>query len=146
MFQNILFPVDFSDNNRTVAPYALDMAAAHGSLLHLLYVVRDLSHFAGFHVPHPNLDNLVQDVAQGARRKMDQFRQSHFAAARTTARVVVGDPAQEIVRYARENLIDLIIMGTHGRRGLEHAIFGSVAEKVVKNSPVPVLTVNPHRI
>ncbi|MFZ5585844.1 MAG: universal stress protein [Thermodesulfobacteriota bacterium] len=146
MFQNILFPVDFSDNNRAVSPYALDMAATHGSLLHLLHVVRDLSHFAGFYVPHPNLESLIQDVARGARRKMDQFRQEHFAAARTTARVAVGDPAQEIVQYARENLIDLIIMGTHGRRGLEHAIFGSVAEKVVKNSPVPVLTVNPHRI
>lgn len=146
MFQNILFPVDFSENNRRVVPYVLDMAAAHGSTLHLLYVVRDLSHFAGFYVPHPNLDGMVKDVSEGAQRKMDEFRAAHFSGLNTTAKVLVGDAADSIVAYARENLIDLIIMGTHGRRGLEHAIFGSVAEKVVKFSPVPVLTVNPHRI
>lgn len=146
MFRNVLFPVDFSENNLRVVPYVQDVAAAHGSTLHLLYVVRDLSHFAGFYVPHPNLDGMVQEVAQGARRKMEQFVQTHFPDAQATGRVLVGDAADAIIKYARENMIDLIIMGTHGRRGLEHAIFGSVAEKVVKNSPVPVLTVNPHRL
>ncbi|MFH1057045.1 MAG: universal stress protein [Pseudomonadota bacterium] len=146
MFQNILFPVDFSENNRRVVPYVQDMTAAHGSTLHLLYVVRDLSHFAGFYVPHPNLDGMVKDVSEGAQRKMEEFCAAHFPGLDITAKVLVGDAADGIVAYARENLIDLIIMGTHGRRGLEHAIFGSVAEKVVKFSPVPVLTVNPHRI
>lgn len=146
MFQNILYPVDFSENNRRVVPYVQDMAAAHGSTLHLLYVVRDLSHFAGFYVPHPNLDDMVQDVSEGAQRKMEEFCAAHFPSIKTTTKVLVGDAADAIVAYARDNLIDLIIMGTHGRRGLEHAIFGSVAEKVVKSSAVPVLTVNPHRI
>jgi nucleotide-binding universal stress UspA family protein len=146
MFKAILFPVDFSENNLRVAPCVQDMLAAHGSILHLLYVVRDISHFAGFYVPHSSLDGMLQDVTQGAQRKLDQFRQDHFADARVVARVLVGEAAEGIVAYARDNRIDLIVMGTHGRRGLEHAIFGSVAEKVVKNSAVPVLTVNPHRV
>ncbi len=61
-------------------------------------------------------------------------------------KILIGDAASEIIRYAQEEKIDLIIMGTHGRKGLEKALFGSVAEKVVKNSPVPVLTINPYKV
>jgi nucleotide-binding universal stress UspA family protein len=58
--------------------------------------------------------------------------------------VVLGDAAEEILNYAKTEGIDLIIMGTHGRKGIERIIFGSVAERVVKKSPIPVLTVNPY--
>ncbi len=61
-------------------------------------------------------------------------------------RIVSGDPAQEILKAIESEAIDLVIMGTHGRKGLEHVIFGSVAENVVKKSPVPVLTVNPYKL
>jgi nucleotide-binding universal stress UspA family protein len=57
----------------------------------------------------------------------------------------LGDAAQEVLNYIQSEGIDLVIMGTHGRKGLEHIIFGSVAERVVKHSPVPVLTVNPYK-
>ncbi len=62
------------------------------------------------------------------------------------AEVVSGDPAEEIMRYAETEGVDLIVMGTHGRKGLERIIFGSVAEQVVKNAPVPVLVVNPYKL
>ncbi len=144
---DILFPVDFSDNNGKVIPYVLEMAGIHQAGLHLLYVVRDMEHYAGFYVPHPNLTRLAADVAAGAERKMAEFRREAFSGLeRVFTRVLIGDAASAIVSYAQEEGVDLIIMGTHGRKGLEHAIFGSVAEKVVKNSPVPVLTVNPQRL
>ena len=146
MFQNILFPVDFSDNNRKVVPYVKDLAGSRQTGLHLLYVVRDLAHYAGFYVPHPNLEGMARDLEKGARRRMDEFVAEHFGGLKVEAKVMVGDPAESIVEFARGQGMDLIVMGTHGRRGLDHAIFGSVAEKVVKNSPVPVLTVNPHRV
>ena len=71
--------------------------------------------------------------------------EEQFESDSCTARVVLGDPAEEILNYAQAEGIDLIIIGTHGRKGLERIIFGSVAERVLKKSPVPVLTVNPYR-
>ena len=61
-------------------------------------------------------------------------------------RILTGDPAQEILKTIESERIDLVIMGTHGRKGLEHVFFGSVAENVVKKSPVPVLTINPYKL
>jgi nucleotide-binding universal stress UspA family protein len=60
--------------------------------------------------------------------------------------IVSGDPATKILASIEPEGIDLVVLGTHGRRGLEHTIFGSVAENVVKQSPVPVLVVNPHKV
>lgn len=147
MFNNILFPVDFSENNLKVVPYVKQLLGSGSVSLQLLYVVRDLTHYSGFYVPHPNLEGMAQDLVKGAQRKMEEFQQAHFPGlAGVGAKVLVGDPAECIVEQARAQGSDLIVMGTHGRRGLEHAIFGSVAEKVVKNSATPVLTINPHRI
>lgn len=147
MFQNILFPVDFSENNLKVTPYVKQLLASGPTRLLLLYVVRDLTHYAGFYVPHPNLEGMAQELVKGAQRKMEEFREAHFGGlAGVETKVMVGDPAECIVAQARAQGSDLIVMGTHGRRGLEHAIFGSVAEKVVKGSATPVLTVNPHRV
>jgi nucleotide-binding universal stress UspA family protein len=61
-------------------------------------------------------------------------------------RILSGDPTAEILKTIDSEAIDLVVMGTHGYKGLEHAIFGSVARKVVKNSPVPVLTINPYKL
>ena len=61
-------------------------------------------------------------------------------------RILSGDPAVEILKTIDSEVIDLVVMGTHGYKGLEHAIFGSVARKVVKKSPVPVLTINPYKL
>jgi len=59
--------------------------------------------------------------------------------------VVQGDPAEEILKYVESEKVDLVIMGTHGRKGLDRILFGSVANEVVKRSPAPVLTINPYR-
>ena len=75
---------------------------------------------------------------------MDEFVQEHFRGVSPKAQVVLGDAAEEILEYVRSEGIDLIIMGTHGRKGLEKIVFGSVTERVVQKSPVPVLTVNPY--
>jgi nucleotide-binding universal stress UspA family protein len=61
-------------------------------------------------------------------------------------RVIIGDPVEEILKIIESEGIDLVIMGTHGRKGLEHTVIGSVAERVVQRSPVPVLVVNPYKV
>ncbi len=143
----ILFPVDFSLNNRRVVPYVRQMLRVHGANLCLLHVVADLGQYLGLDEPHPDLGRWEDEALRQARRQLEAFRGEHFVDwPQATAQVLVGDPATVIVEQALRQGADLIIMGTHGRRGLEHAIFGSVAERVLKNSPAPVLTVNPLRL
>lgn len=78
--------------------------------------------------------------------ELDEFKNRHFVmSANVKTAVVSGDPSEEILEYVQTEKIDMIIMGTHGRKGLNKIVFGSVAERVVKASPVPVLVVNPYR-
>ncbi|MCF8034004.1 MAG: universal stress protein [Desulfarculaceae bacterium] len=143
---NILYPVDFTEHHAKVLPLVKEMVEKLGAALHTLHVVEDLSHYSNFFVPHPSLDKMEGDIKAGALKKMDKFVKDHFAdSGAVTTDVVSGQPAAEIIKYAQANNVDLIITATHGRKGLEHAIFGSVAENVVRNSPVPVLSINPYK-
>jgi nucleotide-binding universal stress UspA family protein len=83
-----------------------------------------------------------EEMVQGAEQKMDSFLDGYTGVE---AKVLIGDVGEEVVRYAEETGIDMIIMGTHGYKGLEKVMFGSVAEKVVKTAPCPVLTINPYK-
>lgn len=146
-FKHILFPIDFSESSQKILPYVVTLSQAFGSTVHLLYVVRDLKYLTSFHVPHPSLDQMEKEIAESSRQMMDKVCEEELQGCpRFVKKIVIGDAAHEIIQYALEEKIDLIIMGTHGRKGLEKALFGSVAEKVVKNSPVPVLTVNPYKV
>ncbi len=142
--KNILFPVDFTEASTKVADYARLMAQKFGARLYILFVVEDLSRFAGFYVPHTALEKLEKELYEGAQKKMEAFREEHFAGLDNVETMIAeGEVADKICDLAREKNIDLIVMGTHGRKGLEKALFGSVAEKVVKTAPCPVLTINP---
>jgi nucleotide-binding universal stress UspA family protein len=111
--------------------------------LHLLHVTLDMEQFGGLY----DLTALKTDFLGAAKTKLEDLCQCELAELPgVVIKVETGDPAHKIVAYARERGVDLIIMGTHGRKGLEHAICGSVAENVVRHSETPVLTVNPHRV
>ena len=86
-------------------------------------------------------------IIEGAKKKLEEFKQTYFPE-QTTAKssVVSGYASEEILNYAKLEHIDLIIMGTHGRKGIEKIMFGSVADRVIKTSPVPVLIVNPYKV
>ena len=144
-FKKILFPVDLSEVSPKLVPYVKEMAAMFDAKVHLLFVARILQHFTSIYVPHPSISKFEAEIVEGAEKKLQEFVEEQFETDSCTARVVLGDPAEEILNYAQAEGIDLIIIGTHGRKGLERIIFGSVAERVVKKSPVPVLTVNPYR-
>jgi len=75
---------------------------------------------------------------------LQEFMEAFFMTDSCKVKVAFGDPAGEVLKYVELEGIDLIIIGTHGKKGIERALFGSVANRVVKKSPVPVLTVNPH--
>jgi nucleotide-binding universal stress UspA family protein len=144
--KKILFPVDLSEASPRIAVAVNTMAAKFGSEIHLLFVARVFEHFTSIYVPHPSIDRFERELAEGAEKRLSEFRNDlfkEFSAVRTEVRI--GNIPEEIVRYAEEKEIDLLIMGTHGRTGLDRAVFGSVAERVVRSSKIPVLLVNPYR-
>ncbi|QJA06346.1 universal stress protein [Thermosulfurimonas marina] len=141
--KTILFPVDFTEASERVAGYARLFTEKFGAKLIVLFVVEDIMRYAGFYVPHAALEKMEKDLFEGAQKRMAEFVEQNFSGMEVEPLVVSGEIAEKICEVAREKGADLIIMGTHGRRGLEKALFGSVAEKVVKTAPCPVLTVNP---
>ncbi len=142
--KNILFPVDFTEASEKVVPYARLLAEKFGAKLYVVFVVEDLMRYAGFYVPHAALEKLEKELFEGAQKRMETFLEENLSGLSEVEPLILsGEVAEKICQAAREKDIDLIIMGTHGRQGLEKALFGSVAEKVVKTAPCPVLTVNP---
>lgn len=133
--KHILVPVDFSTHSQAALRYAAALAEAFGAQLHLVHVVQGPAAYARMYVP-PEDWLLEQRVA--ARRELDELPVEN---ATVTREVRTGSPLVEIIRYAKEADIDLIVMGTHGRSGLAHLLIGSVAENVVRQAPCPVLTV-----
>lgn len=145
--KNILYPVDFSDYNRQVLPYVRTLVERLDATLHLLHVVSDLRSSVGIYLSYLDMGRIMEEYQVEAGKALREFAAKHLGdIGEVNQHVIKGRAAPEIIRFARERGMHLIIMGTHGRTGLDHAVFGSVAEKVVKHSPVPVLTVSPHHV
>ena len=140
--KKILVPVDFSENSKKILDSAGDIAEKFGAALSVVFVVQSFDDYSGFFVPHMPVAKFEEEMVQGAEQKMDSFMGGY---ENVEAKVLIGDVGEEVVRYAEEIGIDMIIMGTHGYKGLEKVMFGSVAEKVVKTAPCPVLTINPYK-
>jgi nucleotide-binding universal stress UspA family protein len=145
-FRRILFPVDLSETSAKIVPAVESVARKYGAIVHLVFVARVFDYFTSMYVPHPSVSQFEKEVIEGAEKRLYEFAAEHFQeAAGTKVKVLAGDPSEEILKYAAAHAIDLIIMGTHGRKGIDKVIFGSVAERVVKSSPAPVMVVNPFK-
>ncbi|MCX6543278.1 MAG: universal stress protein [Acidobacteria bacterium] len=141
--KSILVPTDFSETAAAAVRCAAGLAEIFGSSLTLLHVVEDLV-----------VKGLSADVGTAAagRLRDDAVRSAMVSLDRVLTEpplnrtgvdkvVLAGDPLDVILRYATEHLVDLIVIGTHGRTGLPRVLLGSVAERVVRTSPCPVLSV-----
>ncbi len=140
--QRILFPTDFSPLSEEARLYAYTLAEKFGAELHIVCVVQDVALMAPempdtFAMPITNLDEVIRAAQQTIKRY------PACGGKEPTRIVCTGEPFVEIIKYAREQDIDLIVIGTHGRTGLVHVLLGSVAERVVRKAPCPVLTVRP---
>ena len=146
-FKRILFPVDLSTSSAQIVPFVKSLAGRYGARIHLLFVARVFDYFTSMYVPHPSVSQFEKEVLEGAEKKLYEFADEYFKdVPGTHSKVVAGDPSEEILAYIAEHTIDLVVMGTHGRKGLDKVIFGSVAERVVKSAPVPVMVVNPFKV
>lgn len=141
--KKILCAVDLSEHSSTVAAYAATLAQATGASVHVVYTAPSLSQYVGFHVPPNTIENFVGEIVAGAEKSMEAFVEENFSGISVTSQVLIGYAAEEILNRAEDEDVDMIVMGTHGRKGIDRILFGSVAEKVVKNSRKPVLTIRP---
>lgn len=137
----ILAATDFSACSHEALEYAGELAKRFSAELHLLHVADDpntlLPHSGGT-IPAAALANAAVQTDEALRRAAEFLEQAGRQVHRS---VIRGTPFLEIIRYAREHDIDLIVIGTHGRTGLQQAMIGSVAERVVRKAPCPVLVV-----
>lgn len=141
--KKILCAIDLSDQSESVAEYAVMLAKMAGASIVAVYAAPTLTQYTGFHVPPNTIDNFVGEIVSGAERSMSEFVAQNFPGVDARGTVVVGYAAEEILALAEKEQVDIIVMGTRGRKGIDLILFGSVAEKVVKNATCPVLTIRP---
>ncbi len=139
----ILCAVDFSQHSEEVAAYAATFAKTFGARIIVVYAAPDLAQYDNLHVSPTTLEGTLEELFIGAEKSMEAFVPAAFKDMQVQGIVVSGDPAEEIIEIANSSDADMIIMGTHGRKGIERILLGSVAERVVKSSSIPVLTIHP---
>lgn len=142
----VLVPTDFSEFSMPAMTYGCAMAARFDAELHLLHVCPD----AAMLVPEvgglgsAGLLEQAEAFEKAAMEQLEKLPPDNWENGRNIVRVTrVGSPFYEVIQYAKEQEVDLIVIGTHGRSGLMHLLMGSVAENIVRKSPCPVLTVKP---
>jgi nucleotide-binding universal stress UspA family protein len=141
--KTILVPTDFSEPSVDALTYAKDLAKVLGASIHLLHVVQDpLAEPWGLESYGPLPPDIFRQIKARAHAELERsLPETERTTYNATLVISEGAPFSQIIEYAKTHPIDLIVMGTHGRGALAHAILGSVAERVVRFAPCPVLTV-----
>jgi nucleotide-binding universal stress UspA family protein len=139
MYDTILVPTDGSPAAERAVDHAVELATQFGATVHALYVV-DVALYSSLEA---GVDAVMESLeAEGDRAVEDVASRCAAADVETETAVVVGTVHRAIEKHIEDNDIDLVVMGTHGRKGIERFLLGSVTERTVRTSPVPVLTVS----
>ena len=144
--KNILVPTDFSDFSRYALNYAVAFAQAFGAKITLIHVTpeRELDSIrqVSTYFEPGQLENLLKERESEDRKQLEEFILAELKKGITVETIhKVGIPFLDIIKTAKQRGVDLIVIATHGRSGLSHMLFGSVAEKVVRQAPCPVLSI-----
>jgi len=139
MYEDILVPVDGSEASMDAVTHAASLAEVHDARIHVIYVVQPQ---AGVESAGVDVVGALEDVGKRAIEDAEALAREAGIESVETA-ILEGTPHRQIMEYAEDNGIDLVVMGTHGRTGLGRLLLGSVTEKIVRVSSVPVLTVRP---
>ena len=143
--KKIVIPVDFTSTMHKVVDYATSIAEQLGAEIAFFHVIND---FQGYDMMlvHPSFEVMKEDLQKNYEERMaalvEDYKDFKYGVS---GKIVTGDAAEEIVKFAQEQQADLIIIGTHGTKGLERVLMGSTAEKVVKKATCPTLTFNPFK-
>lgn len=143
-FKKILCPIDFSEYSYDALEFAKTLAKNFNSKLYVVHIIYEPADFTGFYVPHISFDKIRSEIESGAKKIMDEVKEKRIQDIPSAETMIIfGNPADEIVRFAKDKEIDLIVIGSQGKKGIEKMVFGSTAEKVVKKSTCPVLVIKP---
>jgi len=141
-FTKILTAIDFSENSECAFDYALTLATQFNAELTIIHVINEPVDLRGFYVPHISFEQLEKEIEESAVKMMETFcstKLGTFSNYKTS--IMTGIPYDEITAAAVRIDASLIVLGTHGRTGLDRILFGSTAERVVRSASCPVLTV-----
>ncbi|MDP1648105.1 MAG: universal stress protein [Rubrivivax sp.] len=139
--QLILFPTDFSDGSAAACSMLRTLATLSGARVHVLHVITELTDRRRRYLPIELVEQFIAEIRKLADDDMAQHVAQHLQGLDIATEIVIGDGYEDILRRATELGADLIVLGTHGKRGLERLLVGSTAEKVMRHSAIPVLTV-----
>jgi nucleotide-binding universal stress UspA family protein len=143
MFKKIVCPVDFSEFTDGIIKYAVSLAKKYDAELHLFHVIPNLNYFTPYEsfLTPENLVLIEKNIEKEVQKDFEKIIKGIDISAKKV--IKTGVTFVEIIDYIKEENIDLVVMGTHGRSGIEHILIGSVAEKIIRKSPCPVLTIRP---
>ena len=139
----LLVPTDFSEDSEQAARYAVELAKRFQAEIHCIHVVdipADLLSTSAYYMTGPS-EGFLDQIREESKKNLEAFAKKNLEGVGVRTAFLEGSPFVEIIRYARNQEIDLVVIATHGRTGLRHVLFGSVAEKVVRKAPCPVLVV-----
>jgi nucleotide-binding universal stress UspA family protein len=139
--KKILYGTDLTERSEPAFRYAETLAKLAGAELHILHVIGEMADRRRTLIPQEHFEILEKEVEVHAVKEMEDFCRKNIEGIRYTSEVAVGVPFQKILQRAREIRADIIVIGTHGQMALEHVLVGSTAERVVRRSEIPVLTV-----
>ena len=140
--RKILYATDFSDSSAPASAYARTLATLSGAPIHVLHVIGELADSRRSRIPQEAFERFEKEIEIQVVKEMEAFCKKHLGEEiACTTEIAIGHPFEVIIETAQKHKVDLIIMGTHGRTGIEHVLVGSTAERVVRRSPIAVLTV-----
>jgi len=140
--RRILVPIDFSEHSKNALKYAIPFAQQFKASIDLIYVVEPTTYPADFSFGQIGFPQVEEELRVHGNEQLKNLIKNEVGIKVTARKVVrTGKPFYEINQYAQEENIDLIVIATHGHSGMEHMLFGSTAEKVVRKAPCPVLVV-----
>ena len=139
--KKILVPIDFSDYSKSALKYAVNFSKNNKAEMILIYVVEPVIYPPDFSMGQIAIPSVNAEWDERAKQELDKLAKEHIPQGVQVKTIIkTGKPFLEIIETASEMDVDLIIIATHGRTGIEHILFGSTAEKVVRKAPCPVLT------
>lgn len=140
--KKVLFATDFSEGSSVALPYAVDIAKQYGAKLYFVHVVYDITKATGWYVPHVAVGEIYDEIEKSARAEIKKISIDETKGVEDIEHVILkGTPYEEIIRFAEDKEVDMIVLGTHGRKGIDRVLFGSTAEQILRNAPCPVLSV-----
>lgn len=140
--KSILFPTDFSEGSAHAISFVADLTKHYGARLYVVHVIYDVAKVTGWYVPHVSMEEMYREIETNAMKELEKCCVEELRGYKGIEyKILKGVPHEEILKFAEENNISMIVIGSHSRKGLDRVIFGSTAERVVRHSRCPVLTV-----